>query len=72
VAETLARLAAMPVAERTAVPGMDPDRADVILAGLVLLDLLLERGGHDGLTVCRYGIREGLALEALSSAYPFK
>jgi exopolyphosphatase/guanosine-5'-triphosphate,3'-diphosphate pyrophosphatase len=68
VGDIVGRLAALTVAERREVPGMDPDRADVILAGLVLLDQLLERGAVDAVTVCRYGIREGLAYEVLSTA----
>lgn len=62
VPAALERLAALTIAQRREVAGMDPDRADVILAALMLLDLLLARGTFDDLTVSVYGIREGLAL----------
>ncbi|AHG91380.1 Ppx/GppA phosphatase [Gemmatirosa kalamazoonensis] len=64
VEETLDMLAAMSAAERAAVPGLNPDRADIIVAGLAVaaevLDLLEARELH----VSAYGIREGLLLEA--------
>jgi exopolyphosphatase/guanosine-5'-triphosphate,3'-diphosphate pyrophosphatase len=60
----LDRLAAMSPAERAAVPGLNPARADIIVGGLaVAAEVLAVFEGRD-LHVSGYGIREGLLLEA--------
>ncbi len=48
---------------RLAVPGMDPRRADLDVAGAVLLDTLLKRLGTDELTLCDFALREGLVID---------
>ncbi len=53
-------LAGMSVSQRRAVPGLNRDRADIILAGgLVILTLMQERGA-DEVTISGQGLREGL------------
>jgi exopolyphosphatase/guanosine-5'-triphosphate,3'-diphosphate pyrophosphatase len=61
LAAMIARLAELPVGERVrAFPGLQSDRADIILAGgLVVLAALRLAGAHQ-LTVCGHGLREGL------------
>lgn len=59
------RLAALPLAERTALPGLEPGRADVIVAGAVILAEVLAALGADAFRVSGRGVRWGLALEAL-------
>ncbi len=49
--------------ERLAVPGLDPRRADLAVAGVVLLDTLLDALGADDITLCDFALREGLVLE---------
>ena len=49
--------------ERLAMPGMDPRRADLAVAGAVLLDTILERLGADEITLCDLALREGLVLD---------
>jgi exopolyphosphatase/guanosine-5'-triphosphate,3'-diphosphate pyrophosphatase len=49
--------------ERLAIPGMDPRRADLSVAGSVLLDTILSRLGADELTLCDMALREGLVLD---------
>ncbi len=44
-------------------PGLDPRRADLIVAGTVLLDTILRRLGADELTLCDLALREGLVLD---------
>lgn len=61
------RLARMTTAERGAIAGMDPGRADVILAGAVILAEIAERSGVKQLTISDGGVRVGLALEALAA-----
>lgn len=47
VSELAERLLAMGVAERRALPGLQPKRADVIAAGALILDELMGLGGFD-------------------------
>lgn len=49
--------------ERLAIPGMDSRRADLSVAGSILLDTLLRRLGADELTLCDLALREGLILD---------
>lgn len=49
--------------ERASVPGLNPARADIILAGLVVAAEIQARLEARRLTVSGYGIREGLLLE---------
>jgi exopolyphosphatase/guanosine-5'-triphosphate,3'-diphosphate pyrophosphatase len=56
----LARLAALPLSERARLPGMEPKRADVIVAGCVLVLEALRATGFDRLTVSDRGVRWGL------------
>lgn len=60
----LERLAAMPVDERLAVPGLNAGRADIIVAGLAVAAEVLARVEPRELTASAYGIREGLLLES--------
>ena len=64
VEHLLEMLAAMSAAERRDVPGLNPERADIILAGLAVAAEVLARLEARELEVSRYGIREGLLLEA--------
>ena len=60
----LESLAAMDVDERKTVPGLNTGRADIIVAGLAVAAEVMARVEARDLTVSRYGIREGLLLEA--------
>jgi exopolyphosphatase/guanosine-5'-triphosphate,3'-diphosphate pyrophosphatase len=62
VAGLLARLAAMDLATRRGVVGMDPARADVIVAGALILRTTLVLAGLDGTTVSEHDILYGLVL----------
>jgi exopolyphosphatase/guanosine-5'-triphosphate,3'-diphosphate pyrophosphatase len=55
-----ARLGAMTTAERAAVPGMEPKRADVIVAGCAIVLEAMAASGFDELTVSDRGVRWGL------------
>lgn len=57
------RLAPLTVEERRAVPGMHPKRADVIVAGGMIVLGLLERLGADSVVISDRGVRWGLAEE---------
>jgi len=49
--------------QRLAIPGLDPRRADLVVAGSVLLDTILRRLGAEELTLCDLALREGLVLD---------
>jgi exopolyphosphatase/guanosine-5'-triphosphate,3'-diphosphate pyrophosphatase len=55
----VARLAALPVAERGTVPGIKPGRGDIILAAALVIDTVLELGGFDAIEATEAGLREG-------------
>jgi exopolyphosphatase/guanosine-5'-triphosphate,3'-diphosphate pyrophosphatase len=57
-------LVSMTVEERQAVPGLNPERADIIVAGLAVAAEVMARADAREVLVSRYGIREGLLLEA--------
>jgi len=63
--ELVARLAALPASERSSVPGIKPARADLILAGGIVLQGVLRAGGFDGLETTQAGLREGVFFERL-------
>ena len=56
-------LAEMSPAQRATVPGLNPDRADIILAGLCVVGEVMARLESRDLVVSSYGIREGLLLD---------
>ncbi|MGQ9512523.1 Ppx/GppA phosphatase family protein [Thermodesulfitimonas sp.] len=62
-----ARLAALSLEERRKVPGLQPERADVILAGIRILTVLLELTGAPGLTVSEHDLLYGVAAEAVNA-----
>jgi exopolyphosphatase/guanosine-5'-triphosphate,3'-diphosphate pyrophosphatase len=49
--------------ERLALPGMDPRRADLSVAGSVLFDTILRRLGAEEFTLCDLALREGLVID---------
>jgi exopolyphosphatase/guanosine-5'-triphosphate,3'-diphosphate pyrophosphatase len=57
------RLVEADIEERLAMPGLDPRRADLNVAGSVLLDTILRRLGADELTLCDLALREGLVID---------
>ena len=57
-------LAAMSDEERRVTPGLNADRADIIVAGVAVIAEVLARVDARELVVSRFGIREGLLLES--------
>jgi exopolyphosphatase/guanosine-5'-triphosphate,3'-diphosphate pyrophosphatase len=60
------RLAHLTVRERAALPGMEPKRADVILAGAVVVAEAMRATDFDRLTVSDRGVRWGLLYDRLA------
>jgi exopolyphosphatase/guanosine-5'-triphosphate,3'-diphosphate pyrophosphatase len=59
------RLASLPASERASIPGIKPARADLILAGAVVVQGVLEAGAFQGLQTTEAGLREGVFFERL-------
>jgi exopolyphosphatase/guanosine-5'-triphosphate,3'-diphosphate pyrophosphatase len=51
------------IAARMKIPGLDPRRADLVVAGGILLDTILSRLNATDLTLCDFALREGLVLD---------
>jgi exopolyphosphatase/guanosine-5'-triphosphate,3'-diphosphate pyrophosphatase len=64
----LSRLAATPLEERAAIPGLHPDRAPTIVAGVVILIEVMRSFGLAELKVSERDILHGAALEAVGEA----
>jgi exopolyphosphatase / guanosine-5'-triphosphate,3'-diphosphate pyrophosphatase len=58
-------LAELSPAERRRVPGIKPERGDVILAGAVVVQSVMELGGFDAVEVTDAGLREGVFFSVL-------
>jgi len=57
------RLAQLPLAARRDTPGLEPNRADLIVPGAVMLDAILAAAGVEQARICRAALREGLILD---------
>jgi exopolyphosphatase/guanosine-5'-triphosphate,3'-diphosphate pyrophosphatase len=66
--ELVRRLASLPACERASVPGIKPARADLILAGAVVVLGVLRAGGFERLESTEAGMREGVFFECLLAA----
>ena len=66
----LERLAARPLAERRRVPGLEPERAPVIVAGAVVLREVLRHFGLSSIEASERDILHGIALEAAALPDP--
>lgn len=60
LAAIVEQLARKPRREREQIPGMKSDRADVTLAGAVIVEQLMDKGGFKQLVISGQGVREGL------------
>lgn len=67
VVHLVALLKRSTVEERRAIQGLAPQRADIILAGAVVVDEVMRLFGANELRVNAKGIREGLVQEAVST-----
>ncbi len=66
--ETVARLRRgfleVDAAARLRMPGMEKGREDVIVAGILMAEEIMDRWGYEGLKVSDWGLLEGIALAA--------
>ena len=59
-------LVGLSLEKRLRVAGLEPRRADLSVAGAVLLDAILRRLGADSITLCDLSLREGLVLDYIA------
>ena len=70
VRRLLEQLNRMSDRERQAVPGLNPDRADIILAGITIADTVIDRLGVNELLIHDGGVRDGVLLEMAEELVP--
>jgi exopolyphosphatase / guanosine-5'-triphosphate,3'-diphosphate pyrophosphatase len=70
VEQLLEWLCTLSVDRRRDVPGLNPQRADIILAGLAVTAELLNLVEARSLTVSAFGLREGLLLDMIGESAP--
>ena len=63
VEESIGQFRTLPLNKRLKVPGLRSDRADIILAGALVIQAIMTRLKQDRLTVAVNGLREGLFYE---------
>ena len=63
--EIVDRLADLDASERASVPGIKAARGDLILAGALVVQSVMEAGGFEALEVTEAGLREGVFYETL-------
>ena len=68
VDEQLARLAALPLEERRRIPGLEPDRAPVIVAGVAILRAILAAYRLDAIEASEHDLLHGAALDGRRAA----
>jgi exopolyphosphatase / guanosine-5'-triphosphate,3'-diphosphate pyrophosphatase len=66
VVHLLDQLREAPLESRRQIPGLSPDRADIIVAGATVISRLVKRLGTQQILVNERGIREGLLLRMIS------
>jgi exopolyphosphatase/guanosine-5'-triphosphate,3'-diphosphate pyrophosphatase len=68
VARQLARLSALSVDGRGALPCLEPGRADLIVPGVAIVVAAMERLGMDAMLVSDWSLREGIVAELLEDS----
>jgi exopolyphosphatase/guanosine-5'-triphosphate,3'-diphosphate pyrophosphatase len=61
--QIVAKLRGTPLKERGAIPGLEPGREDIILAGAVITQEIMRRFGFAELRVSDWGLREGILFD---------
>ncbi|MBU4198523.1 MAG: hypothetical protein KKG09_01480 [Verrucomicrobia bacterium] len=63
--QIIRHLCALSLAQRRQVPGLQPDRADIIIGGAAILDTLMAELDMQALTISNRSLRDGLVQEYL-------
>ena len=64
--QVVVQLCALSVEERRKVPGINPERADIIIAGAAILETLLRELRLPNIRISNRGLRDGLLVEYLA------
>jgi exopolyphosphatase/guanosine-5'-triphosphate,3'-diphosphate pyrophosphatase len=67
----LSQLASLPLAERVEIPGLHPERAPTIVAGVVILVETMRAFGLDEITVSEHDILYGTAIATTQNPSPY-
>jgi exopolyphosphatase/guanosine-5'-triphosphate,3'-diphosphate pyrophosphatase len=59
-------LRSLPLEQRKKLPGINPERADIIIAGAAILEVLVKELGLQKITVTGRGLQDGLLVDYLS------
>ncbi len=65
IEDLIERMAQTPSAERASIPGLKADRADITLAGAVVIATAMDRTGARCIEICSQGLREGVFFDRL-------
>lgn len=66
IKQVIELLCSLPLEERKNVAGLNPDRADIIIAGAAVLDTLMEQLAINELRVSTRGLRDGMLVDYLA------
>ena len=66
----LGRLASLPLAQRRELPGLEPERAPVIVGGVVIVREVLDRYGLDAIEVSEHDLLRAAAIDAAELPEP--
>jgi exopolyphosphatase/guanosine-5'-triphosphate,3'-diphosphate pyrophosphatase len=72
VGRQLDRLASLPLPQRRELPGLEPERAPVVVGGAVIVREVLDRYGLESLEVSERDLLHGAALEAAQLPEPIE
>ncbi|NIM19705.1 MAG: hypothetical protein GTO51_05610 [Candidatus Latescibacteria bacterium] len=63
----LEKCLAVSLSERKKIPGLEPDRADIIVPGLAVIAMIMRKTGQRWLTISEGGVREGALLAIIEN-----
>jgi exopolyphosphatase/guanosine-5'-triphosphate,3'-diphosphate pyrophosphatase len=66
-----AMLCSLPLKERKKVPGINPERADILICGAAILETLLKELDIDQIAISNRGLQDGLIVDYLSQMENF-
>jgi exopolyphosphatase / guanosine-5'-triphosphate,3'-diphosphate pyrophosphatase len=70
IVHLLHRLRAISLEERRQIPGLNPNRADIMIAGVAVIARLAKRLGTQQIVVNEGGLRDGLLLDMIAERFP--
>jgi len=70
VQATTKRLCALTLEQRRRIPGINPERADIILGGSAILQTVMETVGVSSIRISDRGLREGIIVDRLRQTTP--